>query len=224
MKQPSRAVGALLDDLGLAIGDAQVELVDFTQAEEGYVHHTRVPVAVVGYMLASPSLATRLFPKFSFINLIQKRPSMDEDEACAVAAICGVEVTPPFWGNPIPFGRCLWDVIERYDLGPFFERVPDGLRYGSEGDHFLMRPKGFDWRTEAEIPGALKQWRDDYRRSPLVRQLMVATVLQLYKSGEDRFWMVRVPKKWHAEAGLEVLRANGALKDWARLYALYPGW
>lgn len=221
---PSPDVAELLDNLGLAIGSRHVELVDFNQAEQCYIHHTQAPVAIAGYALVSPAFARGRFPKWSFIDLIQKRPSMDETEACALAAICGAEVSPPFWGNPEPFGKHLWEIIRKYDLTPFFDRVD--RRYGLSGDHFLMRPRGFDWNgpEEAEIPGALQKWRSDYKKLPPVRQLMVATVLQLYRQGNDPYWMVRVPKKWHAAEGIEILHAQGALADWARLYALYPGW
>ncbi len=58
----------------------------------------------------------------------------------------------------------------------------------------------------------------------IYRQLLVATILQLYFQSEDTYWMVRVQKKWHAAEGVDILQANGALQDWARLYVLYPGW
>lgn len=221
---PGSAVAELLDELGLAIGALQVEIVDFKQAEACYVHHTRVPVAVAGFAMVSPAFARGRFPKYSFLDLIQKRPSMDETEACALAAVCGAKVSPPFWGNPEPFGNHLWNVIARYQLEPYFERV--AKRYGSVGEHYLMRPRGFDWNNpdQPEIPGALAKWRVDYKRLPPARQLMVATILQLYRQGDDPYWMVRVPKKWHASEGVEILHASGALQDWARLYALYPGW
>ena len=217
-------VAVLLDELGLAMGLHQVELIDFKQAEKCYVHHTRVPVAVVGYAIVSSTFAHGRFPKFSFIDLIQKRPSMDEREVCALAAICKVDVKPPFWGNPAPFGAHLWNVIDRYELGAFFERVD--RRYGSAGDHYLMRPRGFDWSDpdNPEQPEVLQKWRSNYKKLPAVRQLLVATVLQLYRQGDDRYWMVRVPKKWSAAQGIEILHNQGALADWARLYALYPGW
>lgn len=219
-RTPSHEVTQLLNELGLAIGTNEISFSDL------YIHHTRVPVAVTGYALISPSFARGRFPKFTFIDLIQKRPSMDETEVCALANLCGTEVTPPFWGNPEPFGVFLWEVIERYDLNLFFERVSDQSRYGSKGDHYLMRPRGFDWADpeEKEIPGALGKWREAYRKLPPVRQLMVATVLQLYMQRKDSYWMVRVPKGWNAAEGISILRSHGALADWAKLYALYPGW
>ena len=220
------AVAELLDELGLAIGTSQVEIIDSRQAESCYIHHARVPVALTGYALVSPALARGRFPGFSFVDLIHKRPSMDEIEVCAFAAICGAEVTPPFWGNPEPFGAHLWHVIGRYGLDPFFERVAERHRYGNHGDHFLMRPRGFDWSDpdQSEIPGALAKWRSDYKKLPPARQLMVATILQLYLQDDDSCWMARVPKKWHASKGIEILKKEGALQDWVRLYALYPGW
>jgi hypothetical protein len=220
------AVAELLDELGLAIGASQVEIVDFRQAESCYIHHTRVPVALTGYALVSPAFARGRFPRFSFVDLIHKRPSMDETEVCALAALCGIEVTPPFWGNPEPFGAHLWHVIGQYALDPFFERVAERYRYGCRGDHFLTRPRGFDWSDpdQPEIPRALAKWRSDYRKLPPARQLLVASILQLYLQGDDPYWMVRVPKKWHASEGIEILKKEGALRDWVRLYALYPGW
>lgn len=225
MIRPTREVARLLDSLGLAIGAHQVEIIDFKQAESCYVHHSLVPVALVGYAAVSPVFARGRFPKYSFIDLIQKRPSMDALEALALAAVCGADVAPPIgWSNSRPFGEHLWSVIDRYDLGAFFERID--RPYGGGGDHYLMRPRGFDWNdpSQPEIPGAMQQWRRNYKALTPVRQLMVATVLQLYRQGPDPYWMVRVPKNWHAAEGVEILHANWALADWARLYALYPGW
>lgn len=219
----SRQVAELLDELGLAIGAHQVEITDFKQAETGYVHHTRIPVAVVGYALVSPAFARGRFVDFSFLDLIRKRPSMDESEACALAALCGADVMPPFWGKPGPFGKHLWAMIEKYDLGAFFVRLDPAHAYGSVGEHYLMRPRGCDWPDYEQNEGELKNWRSNYKKLPDVRKLMVATIVRLYSS-DEKIWLVRVPKKWSAAEGVTILRDNGALADWARLVALYPGW
>ncbi len=213
----------LLDELGFALGSAGVEIVEFDLAGECYVHHTQKPIALTAYAQVSLPFARGRFPDFSFLDLIRKRPSMDEREAAAFAAVCGVEVAPPFWGNVKPFAAHLWNVIDKYELGAFFVRTERS--YG-EGDHQRMRPRGFDWNDpeQPEIPGALAQWRKDFRALSPARQLMVATVLQLYMQKDDKYWMVRVPKKWHAAEGVEILRDAGYLKDWSRLVALYPGW
>lgn len=222
--QPSPEVTALLDQLGLALGAQQVELVDFRQAETAYIHHSQVPVALIGYALISPTFAQGRFPALSFLDLIRKRPALDEIEACAVATVCGLDLPPPYWGQPEPFGAHLWQVIERYNLEPFFDRV--SRPFGNRGEHYRMRPRGFEWAQpdNPEIPGALKKWRTQYRQLSPPRQLLVATILQLYLQKDDAIWMVRVPKKWHAAEGIALLKASGCLADWAKLYSLYPGW
>lgn len=216
-------VQQLLDKFGLAIGTHKVEIIDFNQAEHCYVHHSQLPVALTGYALVSPSFATGRFPKFSFIDMIQKRPAMDDTEVMALAAICRLDVKPPFWSNAEPFATHLWDVIAKYELTPFFIRSERS--YGN-GGHYSMRPRGYDWADAewTEIPGALSQWRKDYKALTPAHQLMVATIFQLYRQGEDKIWMVRVPKKWHAAEGIEILDGAGYLQDWAKLYCLYPGW
>jgi hypothetical protein len=203
----------LLHELGLHIGATQVEIVDFNQAEGCYIHHTRAPVALTGFALVSPSFARGRFPKFTFLNLINKRPAMDEKEVCAFAAVCSIKVTPPFWNNPQPFDNHLTSMIDKYGLGTFFQRAEPKIQ-------------GISWSTCSKTPDKFKQWCSDYRKLPPVRQLLVATVLGLYGQYDaHNTWLVRVPKKWHAAEGVCLLREDReAFQDWARLYALYPGW
>ncbi|NHQ86845.1 hypothetical protein HA050_12020 [Iodobacter sp. HSC-16F04] len=214
----------ILDQFGLVIGlGGQTEIVDFYLAGECYVHHSSMPTALAGFTMVSPEFALGRFPKVSFIDFIQKRPAMDEREILAFAAVCGIDVSPPFWSNPEPFAKHLWDVIARHQLDVFFERVEGDSRLG---DHYCMRPRGGNWTDpdQPELPNVLSQWRAEFRLLSLTKQLMVATILQLYRQGPDHYWMVRVPKKWHACEGINELKKSDALGDWARLYALYPGW
>lgn len=217
----------LLDGLGLAVGANGVEMIDFDLAggvrgPSPYAHHTQIPVALVGYAMVMPAFAIGRFPDITLIQLVRKRPSMDEREVVAFAAVCGVKVSPPFWGNPEPFVDFLHELISRHDLFAFFdmEGQPEGSRLHS------IRPRGYDWADPMwpEIPGVIARWRKDYRALPPARQIMVATIMQLYMQRDDTTWMVRVPKKWHAAEAVEILRDAGGLKDWARLIALYPGW
>lgn len=214
----------LLDRFGLAIGVAGAHITDFDLAgQRGYIHHAQIPIAVTGYAVVAPALARGRFPEYTFINLIHTRPSMDEQDATALAALCGVNVTPPFWGNPEPFANHLWRVIESYDLWAFFERTDDPH---VTSPHYLMRPRGAVAceRDQADAQDAISRWRKEYRALPVAKQLMVATILNLYLMRDDTIWMVRVPKKWHAAEGIEALQAAGYLTDWAKLVALYPGW
>lgn len=213
-----------LDEYGLAIINGQVEMVDFQQAERCYVHHSSMPVALVGFASVSKVFARGRFPKTTFFQLIQKRPSMDEIEARTLAAVCGVALPERYWQDKQAFGHKLWDIIERYELDPFFQRL--GKRYGSGGDHYLMRPRGFEWETpgERELPKVLDQWRKDYRTRSEVHQLMIATIMQLYMSRDEKYWMVRVNKGGLAADAISTLHAAGVLDDWAGLYCRYTDW
>lgn len=220
---PDPDVAALLDGMGLAIGARQVELLDFNLAESCYIHGSNAPVALIGYALVSPAFARGRFPELRFLDLMRIRPGMDATSAQAIATLCGAKVTPPFWGNPEPFGTHLWNVIATYSLEAFFVRLPDESNYGARGAHYAMRPRGYDWETWEPDAPALKAWRTAYRALPEVRQLMVATIVRLYNSDEST-WLVRVPKAWHAADAIQILHAEGALPDWGKLMAIYPGW
>lgn len=212
-------VAELLDEIGLAhITPGHPELIDFNQAETCYIHHSRVPTATVGYALVSPTFARGRFPKFDFIAMMDKRSAMDEYEVCALADMCGADVTPPFWGNPRPFTAQLHLVINKYDLWGFF-KVNE---HGEPGTPYEILPIGSGEETSSDV---LKEWRADFKKLPDVRKMMVVAILGLYNARACKeHWLARVPKSWHAVNAIEILRNEGALADWARLYALYPGW
>jgi hypothetical protein len=69
-----------------------VVMTDFANAESAYIHHSRVPVAVVAMALASPTFARGRFPKLRFVDVMAKAPSMDSREQRALAAVCGASV------------------------------------------------------------------------------------------------------------------------------------
>ena len=54
--------------------------------------------------------------------------------------------------------------------------------------------------------------------------MMVATIITLYRGEPDKTWLSRLPNTWHAADAVAVLLEAGALRDWGRLVALYPGW
>lgn len=212
-------VAKLLDELGLSLpAPGRPELIDFTQAESCYIHHTRVPTAVIGYGLVSPTFARGRFPKFTYLAMMDKRSSMDEDEACAVADMCGADVTPPFWGNPGPFTQQLHAVIDKYDLGGFFKRN----EHGQPGTPFEISPIGSGEEVNSDV---LKKWRADFKKLSDVRKMMTVAILGLYNATACKnHWLVRVPKTWHAVDGIQILKENDALSDWGKLFATYPGW
>lgn len=222
---PLGRVEKVLFELGLASTAAGIEIVDPRRAETCYIHHTCRPAAVAGYAQVSVSFARGRFPNFAFVDLIAARPAMDDGEVCALAVLCGADVTEDCLRSPAAaFGRHLWAVIDRYELGAFFERLAPTRAYGTGGEHFLTVPRGADGLATNEQNEAVRaKWRADYRKLPEYRQLLVASIIRLYNSNE-KLWLVRVPKAWHAADGLKALRDAGVLADWGRLVALYPGW
>lgn len=213
-------VQRLLDKLGLQfIAGGTIVISDIELAETCYVHHTSIPVAATAYALASPIFARGRFPKLLFLDLVSKRPGMDESEAQTLAAVCGVHINPPFWGSEEPFAKQLLHVLDKYQLGELFEQDP------SRGhNHYAVTPRGFDSRMSTELLGGLAAWRKAYRGMAPDRQIMAASIVGLYRGGSDKTWLSRVPKTWSAVEGISTLRGTGALADWAHLVARYPGW
>ena len=222
---PLGRVEKILFELGLAFTAAGIEIVDPRRAETCYIHHTCRPAAMAGYAQVSVAFARGRFPNFAFVDLIAARPAMDDGEVRALAVLCGADVTEDCLRSPAAaFGRQLWVVIDRYELGAFFERLAPARAYGTGGEHFQTIPRGADSLAATEQNEAARaQWRADYRKLPAYRQLLVASIVRLYNSNE-KLWLMRVPKAWHAADGLRALRDAGVLADWARLVALYPGW
>ena len=70
----------------------------------------------------------------------------------------------------------------------------------------------------------MAEWRRAYKALPPVRQMMVATIIWLYRGEPDKTWLARLPSTWHAADAVAALVEAGALRDWSRFVALYPGW
>jgi hypothetical protein len=87
-----------------------------------------------------------------------------------------------------------------------------------------VRPRGFDYRTSEVDKEVMTEWRRRYKALPSVRQMLVATIIWLYRGGADKTWLTRLPSTWHAADAVAALQEAGALRDWGRLVALYPGW
>jgi hypothetical protein len=215
---------ALLEQFGIELSTRGLVVTDFAKAESACIHHSRVPVAVVAMALASPTFARGWFPKLRLIDVVAKAPVMDGAEKRALAAVCGasVEGLPEGSGRAPAFAAHLLDVIARYELDAFFTREPDRAVNGID-----VRPRGIDRRTDAVRAvdsKAMTECRRAFKALPAVRQMMVATILCLYRGEADKLWLARLPSNWHAADAVASLSDAGALRDWGQLVALYPGW
>jgi hypothetical protein len=213
----------LLAEFGIELSARGLVVTDFAKAESAYIHHSRVPVAVVAMALASPTFARGWFPKVRLVDVVARAPSMDGAEKRALAAVCGasVEGLPEGSGRARAFAAHLLDVITRDELDAFFTREPDRAVNGID-----VRPRGIDRRTDADAvdPKAITEWRRAFKALPAVRRMMVATILCLYRGEADKLWLSRTPSTWHAADAVAALAEAGALRDWGRLVALYLGW
>ena len=181
----------LLKQFGIELSaGGLVVMTDFAKAESAYIHHSRVPVAVVAMALASPTFARGRFPKLRLVDIVAKIPSMDGQEIRALAAVCGasVEGLPEGSGRAPAFAAHLLGVIARYELEAFFTREPDWAVNGID-----VRPRGVDYRTDQVDKEAMAEWRRAYKRLPPVRQMMVATIICLYRGEADKLWLSRLP-------------------------------
>lgn len=210
---------AILREFG--IRQRPLEFTDMNRAENGYIHHSRMPVALAAFAAISPTFARGRFPKVRLVELVAKRPSMDEDEAVALAEIGGTTVQPPFWSNRLPFCDHLADVCERRLLW-HRPHKGEGVFYLEEGqpktlEHF--RPLGYDGEAD------LKQFRRVIKDMTEAQRILVATIVTLYRGdASDKTWLGRW-SNWLAADAMPIIRADVTLcTDWHKLVALYPGW
>jgi hypothetical protein len=198
-----------------------VTVVDQEKAETAYIHHSAVPVAVVALSLCSMDIARLRFPNYRLVDLVAKRPAMDDREARALADVCNAKVEMRFTGSALApaFNVQLLHVIDRYQLGAFFTRDANRAINGID-----VRPLGFDPRSGQVDPVAMAAWRRAYKALPAPEQMMVATIIWLYRGGPDKTWLNRLPCKWYATDAVLALGFAGMGPDWGKLVALYPGW
>lgn len=213
------------------IGVSQVQggiwqFVDVQTASDSHIHHSQKPVALAAYAAVNPTFAAGRFPGYTLVDLVDKMPSMDYAEYAALAMVCG-SPTPSFGGSDARakvFGQAVWKIVEDFQLEGCFER--HNQKFPSNGDHYNMRPRGFDWGGDWEpIPGNLKAMRKNYRAMTPLQQVMVLTIMHLYSQGKDPHFLIGgCPTKILAADAMTILRNNEALPAWGHLVTHYAGW
>lgn len=200
---------------------------DVHTANHAYIHHSREPVALAAYAAVNATFAAGRFPNWALVDMVDKVPCMDGIEHTALAMVCGASI-PTFpsaseRGNI--FGHAVWGIVEAYSLEGCFEHVERA--YGSQGSHYNLRPRGFDWAGgEDPVPESLKAMRKSYRAMSQLQQIMVLTIMHLYCQGKDKTYLTGgCPTKIPAAEAMEILRRNGsALSAWGYMVTHYAGW
>lgn len=199
---------------------------DVDTASQAYIHHSSKPAALAAYAAVNPTFAAGRFPGWTLVDMVDKVPCMDAIEHSALAMVCGTPAPtfPSATERGEVFGRTAWSIVETYALEGCFECV---RAYGSEGSHYTLRPRGFDWEGgQGPVPEALKAMRKSYRAMTPLQQVMVLTILHLYHQGKDKDFLIGgCPTKVLAADAMSILRGNGpALPTWGRLVSHYAGW
>lgn len=176
------------------------------------------PLSLIELALHAPEAAKQRYPNYRLTRLVASRLELDDADMARLAAILGSALCVPGPGVLRPFDHHLRHVIFVYGLGALFSDNGPGAY------HHAIRPTGYDFHYDEVIPLGMEQWRADYRAMPDERQMLAASILWLYRAGKDNCWLRRVPCTWHAADAIDHMKATGVLADWARLFALYPGW
>lgn len=218
----------LLSEIGVhQLSESAWAFTDVHTADQAYIHHSREPVALAAYAAVNPTFAAGRFPGWALVDMVDKVPCMDGIEHTALAMVCGASI-PTFpsaseRGNI--FGQAVWGIVEAYSLEGCFEYVERA--YGSQGSHYNLRPRGFNWAGgEEPVPESLKAMRKSYRAMLPLQQIMVLTIMHLYCPGKDETYLTRgCPTKIPAAEAMDILRRNGsALSAWSHLVTHYAGW
>jgi hypothetical protein len=177
-----------------------------------------MPLALVALALRSPDQAQQQFAGYRLTHLVTARADMDASEIEALGELLSLNLGAPQAEMPRLFDEQLRRVIDVYSLGTLFAADGPGPR------HHAIRPTGYDFDTDEVIAADMEQWRAHYRAMPGERQMLAASIIWLFRAGADNRWLRRVPVTWHAAVALDSMKRAGVLEDWARLFALYPGW
>ena len=217
----------ILSEIGVhQLSEGVWAFTDIHTASQAYIHHSLQPAALAAYAAVNTTFAAGRFPNYALVDMVDKVPSMDEVELTVLSMVCGVSI-PTFpcasaRGNI--FGKAVWGIVNDYSLEGCFEHVERA--YGSEGSHYNLRPRGFNFAGEEPDPESLKAMRQSYRAMSPLQQVMVLTIMHLYSPGEDKTYLTGgCPTKIAAAVAMNILRSNGkALSAWGHLVTHYAGW
>lgn len=201
--------------------------MDVHTANQAYIHHSQQPVALAAYAAVNSTFAAGRFPNWALVDMVDKVPCMDGAELAALSMVCGASnpTFPSASERGSIFGQGVWGIVEAYSLEGCFEHVERA--YGSQGSHYNLRPRGFNWAGgEEPVPESLKTMRKSYRAMSPLQQIMVLTIMHLYNQGKDKTYLIGgCPTKIPAAEAMNILRRNGsALSAWGHMVTHYAGW
>lgn len=176
------------------------------------------PLQLIALALDDAQAAKERFPNYRLTRLVGTRLELYDADMAQLADLVGDDVLRQVSATPRSFNDHLRHVIGRYRLELLFRHD------GHAPHHHAVRPTGYDFHRDEVVPTEMEQWRADYRAMPDERQMLAASIIWLYRAGTDKIWLRRVPCTWHAADAITCMKEKDIFHDWARLFALYPGW
>lgn len=215
------SVADILAQFGLAFAPGNIiTLEDIQLAERCFIHPTQALIAAVGWTRVSPSFARGRLPDSRLGDLVVRRSRMDDLDAAAFAAVCGAETRPPYRHADQLFGELLCVYLQLYELTDYFHIDP--VAWERRRWHRSVRPVGIV--DDHVDPSALADWQRRYTAEPAYRQILIATVMWLYRMDLDGPWLASMSADWHVADAVPLLGSQGLLTHWGALVARYPGW
>jgi hypothetical protein len=214
-------IASLIEQLGLGFDEKNGVLVldRFRVVAALGTTHSRAIAAIGLSLQTSKSIeAEQLLNGVQLSEIALCRLEMESAEAWALALACGAV---PCVSEPIDdshFHAELRRTIQKFQLWKFFNASGPGL------EHRSIVPSAYDAFVGEVRPGEMAEWRASFRALSPGRQMMLATIVWLYRGSKDSIWLRRVPIAWNVLDAVRALRDEGMLADWGLLIARYPGW
>lgn len=207
----------LLTRLGLRLCEGRLTLVnprlllDMAEDDPAYA------LAIIVAAQHSPPLCLDHFSRFRLSALVIRCLDMHFDEAELLAWL-GDQSIMVYQRTAENFYSILTETIDLQRLQLLFCHR-ENAEY-----HRRIVPSAYNELTGEVYPAEMALWRANFRGMAPERQMIAATIIWLYQSGQDSTWLRRVPCTWSAPEALHYLKDTGCLPQWLRLLAAYPGW
>ncbi|MGH8449825.1 hypothetical protein [Pseudomonas sp.] len=164
----------------------------------------------------SPDAASSRLDEMRLEHLVLCLLELDLEEAAQIDALSNS--TYPFERSPERFYETLQQTILQLKLFKLFAKTRDGEYHRS------VCPAAYNACTGEHYPEEMARWRAEFRAMSPEQQMVVTTIVWMYRSGPDSIWLRRVPCTWKASEALHYMRDAGCLSLWLSLVARYPGW
>lgn len=214
-------IASLIEQFGLSFDEKNGVLVldKFRVIAALSNTHSRAVAAVGLSLQTSKSIeAEQLLSGVQLSEIALCRLEMEPAEAWALARACGAVSFVPEPIDDSRFHAELRRIIQKFQLWKFFNASGPGL------EHRSIVPSAYDAFVGEIRPEEMAGWRESFRALSPGRQMMLATIIWLYRGGKDSIWLRRVPVAWNVLDAVRVLKNEGLLVDWGLLIARYPGW